>query len=148
MSPLEKIVDPDTSDLTPPTVQPHLLETTEANTAEFREQVGRYRLLRLLGRGGMGSVYLAHDTHLDRDVDSAASQTQAGVVIGTPAYMSPEQARGDAAAVGPCCDIYSLGVVLYELLVGRVPFLGHGMDVLAQHLRDEPPRPSSLRLDL
>jgi class 3 adenylate cyclase len=265
---MERIEPSSTEDLTPATLDSSQ-ENPLAVGADFRAQVGRYNLIRLLGRGGMGSVYLAHDAHLDRDialkiphftaeqgelmerffrearaagrlqhpnictvhevgeadgvhylcmayiegeplakqvklyatrpaseaaalirtlalaleeahaqgvihrdlkpaniminrrgepvvmdfglareVKSAPSQTQAGVVMGTPAYMSPEQARGDAAAVGPGCDIYSLGVVLFELLTGRVPFIGHALDVLAQHLRDEPPRPSSLRSGL
>jgi hypothetical protein len=59
--------------------------------------------------------------------------------------MPPEQVRGDVAAVGPGSDVYSLGAVLYELLTGRRPFDGEAVEVMAKHLRDEPPPPSTHR---
>lgn len=58
--------------------------------------------------------------------DSAATQvTKAGVIVGTPAYMSPEQAKG--GKVGANSDIYSLGIILYEMLTGAVPFSSDSM---------------------
>src|SRR5262249_41046717 len=59
-----------------------------------------------------------------------AEGTQSGVIMGTPAYMAPEQARGDNRSVGPRSDIYALGVILYELLAGRRPFTGTAGEVI------------------
>jgi hypothetical protein len=64
-----------------------------------------------------------------------------GDILGTPAYMSPEQASGDAAHVTATSDIYSLGVVLYEMLTGVRPFQGVGRMLLLQVLDDEPRAP-------
>lgn len=60
-----------------------------------------------------------------------ANLSRDGEVMGTPAYMAPEQAQGKAKLTGPHSDQYSLGVVLYELLAGRVPYQGKLKQVLA-----------------
>ncbi len=74
--------------------------------------------------------------------------TKAGQVMGTLAYMAPEQIRGDLKEIGPACDIYALGVILYELLTGRLPFSGTGLAVAGQILTQAPMPPSTHRSDL
>ena len=74
--------------------------------------------------------------------------TQTGMQMGSPAYMPPEQVDGDKERIGPSADIYSLGVVLYELLTGHVPFEGPTALIFAQIIMKEPIRPSMLRTGL
>lgn len=83
---------------------------------------------------------LAHITRTEE-----ARLTGAGAVLGTPAYMAPEQVGGTTEAVGPSCDIYSLGVILYELLTSRLPFEGPTLAVLGQVLVANPEPPSMHR---
>jgi tetratricopeptide (TPR) repeat protein len=73
-----------------------------------------------------------------------ATMTLEGQVLGTPAYMAPEQARGEAHAVDGRADVYSVGVVLYQLLTGELPFRGTVRMLLHQVLYDEPKPPRKL----
>ncbi len=74
--------------------------------------------------------------------------TQTGVILGSPAYMSPEQVEADPAKVGPAADQYGLGVILYELLTGQVPFRGSLASVMGQIVSKEPTPPRQLRSGL
>jgi WD40 repeat protein/tetratricopeptide (TPR) repeat protein len=84
------------------------------------------------------------DFGLARRDEGEITVTLDGQILGTPAYMSPEQAAGDVRQVDARSDIYSLGVVLYELLTGELPFRGNKRMLLHQVLHDEPRPPRRL----
>lgn len=73
---------------------------------------------------------------------TSMAQTRTGMLIGTPQYMSPEQALGQT--LDPRSDIFSLGVVLYEMLVGQRPFLGKTVAEVINNIINQPPPPTGL----
>jgi WD40 repeat protein/serine/threonine protein kinase len=86
------------------------------------------------------------DFGLAQPTDGGKTLTQSGILVGTPGYMAPEQTGGHRALVGPATDVYALGVVLYELLTGQLPFRGEStLEVLRAVTSDEPPRPRRLQ---
>lgn len=79
------------------------------------------------------------------DEESRAELTASGQILGTPSYMSPEQASGKQELVGPASDIYSLGAILYACLTGRAPFVADSpVDTLLQVMKKEPVSPREL----
>jgi hypothetical protein len=90
-----------------------------------------------------GNWALLSDFGLARMIGTSTRITKAGVGMGTPDYIAPEQARG--ARVDGRSDIYSLGIVLFEMLTGRVPFEGDtSLVVLYKHVTDPPPPPREI----
>ena len=96
----------------------------------------------LLSPDGSERRYKVTDFGISRT--SASQMTEAGSIVGTAQYLSPEQARG--AAVDQRSDIYSVGIVLYELLTGKLPFTGETpLEIAMKHLSEIPKPPSALR---
>lgn len=89
------------------------------------------------------------DFGLARDMTSETSSTRTGEVLGTVTYMAPEQAIGEASSLGPETDVYSLGVLLYELLTGTTPFTGSSdFEVIQQTVTAEPVAPLRRRREV
>jgi eukaryotic-like serine/threonine-protein kinase len=95
--------------------------------------------------GEVGQVKVL-DFGIARIAGATRELTRTGVMVGTPGYMAPEQARGEASSIDARTDVFSLGCVLFECLTGRPAFQGaHVMALLAKLLLEEPPRVSDLQ---
>lgn len=102
-----------------------------------------FGLARRLAESPLDSRSESSDQDPATDQSSDSTLTQAGVIVGTPGYMAPEQAdKTGTSEVGPHSDVYSLGVVLYHMLTGRAPFTGTVSEVL-KAIRHEAPLPPS-----
>jgi serine/threonine protein kinase len=89
------------------------------------------------------------DFGLARRLEGGAGLTQSGVLVGTPSYMAPEQARGLTHSIGPAVDVYALGAILYELLTGRPPFRGEtAAATVHQVITQDPVPPSRLNFQV
>ena len=84
------------------------------------------------------------DFGLARRIRAESSISNGGRILGTPAYMAPEQAKGESHLAAEPADVYSLGVVLFQLLTGDRPFRGEMQALIASVIREEAPAPSSL----
>ena len=112
--------------------------------ARLMEREGRGRAPAAGGQGGEGA---GADELLSKLGTISGEMTRAGRILGTAAYMSPEQARGDP--VDARSDLFSFGATLYEMVTGKVPFQGRTpTDTLSAIIRDEPVPPSQINADV
>ena len=106
-----------------------------ANVMVLHEETGT-DMVKVLDFGLVKSF--TPDGPLSPSEDMPGGLTQAGVLLGSPLYMAPEQARNE---LDPRSDVYSLGVLLYQCIAGRTPFVGkESIDIIVKHIREKPPQ--------
>src|SRR5262249_53520606 len=81
------------------------------------------------------------DFGLAKRVEAGGREAPSGAILGTPAYMSPEQAAGRRGTITTATDVYGLGAILYALLAGRAPFGGESVVETLDAVRNNPPEP-------
>ncbi|WP_172632161.1 serine/threonine protein kinase [Dictyobacter arantiisoli] len=125
----------------------HVLEQI-AGALQFAHEHG------ILHRDIKASNVLLRDGHyayltdfgLVKSIEDEYSLTRSGFLIGTPEYMAPELVENAAT---PASDIYALGILLYQMVTGTVPFKGtNPVNIVMKHLRDAPPRPTNFNKDI
>jgi serine/threonine protein kinase len=85
----------------------------------------------------------------EKGQNAASGLTQMGTVVGTPQYMSPEQAQGHVKNIDPRSDVYSVGVIMFEMLCGQLPFLETSFgDLVLAHVMKTPPTPRSINANV
>jgi serine/threonine protein kinase len=150
--PLQELIDPG-NPVPVETVGPILLQVCEALSAAHERGIIHRDLkpdnIYLTIHKGRRHFVKVVDFGIAKLTDPGSGQstgkTQTGMVMGTPAYMSPEQAGGLTTKIDPRSDIYSLGVILFQLATGKLPFPGQSFgEVLIGHLQLSPPDPVTL----
>ena len=116
------------------------LESAHAKGVVHRDLKPANIIVTTGGEPKVGDFGLAHL------LDSEADLTRDGTALGTPMYMSPEQVRGDSRAITPQTDVYALGSILYEVVLGHPPHLGESIqEIYGKIEREEPEAPRRIR---
>jgi serine/threonine protein kinase len=137
-------------------VGPILLQVCDALEAAHRKGIvhrdlkpDNVYLISLNGKKNFVKVVDFGIARVTNDDGVSSGNTVTGMVMGTPAYMSPEQGSGATKQIDGRSDVYSLGIVMYQLATGELPFRGANFgEILVGHLQTAPPPPHQLNPDV